>query len=63
MKIIKRLLYILLALPVFFIWAIAALLSPFYWILTGDEEILANKFATHSYKLSLYLRDKNGSSF
>jgi len=56
MKILKRSAYIILAIPVAIVWFIHVLASPGYWIITGSEEMLANKFAGQSIRLSKYLR-------
>ncbi len=56
MKILKRITWVIFAIPVFVIWMIAVCLGPFAWIITGDEASLANAFATHSAKLSNYLK-------
>jgi hypothetical protein len=55
MKILKRIAYIVLAIPVAIIWAGSVVVSPIYWICTGEPELF-NRFAERSIKLSNYLK-------
>jgi hypothetical protein len=55
-KILKRIAYIVLAIPVTIVWLGSILVSPLYWIFTGDPELF-NRYAEQSIKLSIYLRN------
>ena len=54
-KIFKRIAYILLAAPVTVVWMRSVLVSPIYWIFTGEPELF-NRYAEQSIKLSNYLK-------
>lgn len=56
MKILKRLAYVILTVPVYFGIILAIILSPFYWIATGKDFV--ELYTSNTLKLSKYLRDE-----